>query len=326
MLSFDVAIIGKGLSGSILTYFLLQKKYRIIVFDVDNFSSTKASAGEINPVTGRYFKLTKDANEIIPFAINFYRNVEAELQAKFIVGDTFVRHVNHNDIHQIQLNIQRDKDFNKYVKISDVNELNQTFTTKGLCVYPEAFLNALEKYFSKKILVEKKYFEAEQLLVLKDYFEYQNFSFKSIIFAEGYNAAQNIFCKNEIDFVPYKGQAMLIRSHNLNIKHVLKKEILLVPFFENLYWVGTENTWSEINYEINYSVHAQIIQKFNTHFPDCVYEILKPIVGIRPSVRNRIPQCKPLKTHKKMFVFNGFGTKGFSLIPFHAHKFVQAYF
>lgn len=323
---FDVAIVGKGLSGSILSYFLTKKKQSVLVFNVDTFSSTKASAGEINPITGKYFKLSANANILLPYAIHFYKQLEIETSSKFIVGDTFVRFVNDNDIHQIRLNILRDNNFNEYVQNNAIDETNKTFTTKGLYIHPTIFLNTLEKFLQANIQIQNEYFEPEKLSFSNGIFSYNNLHFKKIIFAEGYNAVNNRFCMNEIDFVPYKGQAMFVKSNNLNVKTVVKKGVLIVPFFDNYYWVGTENTWENIQYNIDENFHEKLIEKLNTNFPNCNYEIIEKIVGIRPSVRNRMPQCKKINKHENMYIFNGFGTKGFSMIPHFASNFVETFF
>ena len=73
-------IIGQGISGTWLTYYLQKENKSFLVID-DNSpnSSSKIAAGIINPVTGRRMVTVWMADEILPFAWNAYQEIGNEL-------------------------------------------------------------------------------------------------------------------------------------------------------------------------------------------------------------------------------------------------------
>ena len=80
----DYLIVGQGIAGSLLSYFLISKGKSVILVDAYNPSSaSRIAAGLINPVTGRRIVKTWKADTIIPFAENIYQRIEQDLGQKF---------------------------------------------------------------------------------------------------------------------------------------------------------------------------------------------------------------------------------------------------
>lgn len=82
----DFIIAGQGLAGSLLAWFLLKQGSTILVVD-DGFqaSSSRVAAGIIHPITGRRLVKTWQADTLIPFAFNCYREMESTLDSKFLM-------------------------------------------------------------------------------------------------------------------------------------------------------------------------------------------------------------------------------------------------
>ena len=76
----DFLIIGQGISGTWLSYYLEKAGKRFKVID-NNFknSSSKIAAGIINPVTGRRHVTVWKAEEILSFAWDAYNQIGNEL-------------------------------------------------------------------------------------------------------------------------------------------------------------------------------------------------------------------------------------------------------
>jgi glycine/D-amino acid oxidase-like deaminating enzyme len=53
------------------------------------------------------------------------------------------------------------------------------------------------------------------------------------------------------------------------------------------------------------------------------YDIIRKNVGIRPATFDRRPYIGHLAKNEHINIFNGFGTKGVSLVPFFTKLFVQ---
>ena len=85
----DYLIIGQGLAGSLLSYFLLKKGKSIaIVDDSHRTASSAVAAGVINPITGRRFVKSWRLDELLPFAIQTYQDLSE------LTGTTYYRSKN----------------------------------------------------------------------------------------------------------------------------------------------------------------------------------------------------------------------------------------
>ncbi len=72
----EILIIGQGISGSCLSWWLEQAGLPFIVIDEQRpFTASRAAAGLINPVTGRRIVKTWMIDELLPFARQAYGQI-----------------------------------------------------------------------------------------------------------------------------------------------------------------------------------------------------------------------------------------------------------
>ncbi len=72
----DILIIGQGISGTFLSWYLQQEGFSFLVIDQpQSNTASKVAAGAINPVTGR--RIVKDLmiDEVLPFALDAYQQL-----------------------------------------------------------------------------------------------------------------------------------------------------------------------------------------------------------------------------------------------------------
>ena len=76
----EYLIVGQGITGTFLSFFLEKEKKSFVVID-NNFKDapSRIAAGIINPVTGRRLVTVWMADEVIPFAVDSYQQLGAEL-------------------------------------------------------------------------------------------------------------------------------------------------------------------------------------------------------------------------------------------------------
>jgi len=78
-------IIGQGLVGTWLAYFLQQRNISFaIVNDSSTASATKVASGVMNPVTGRRIVQTWMIDELLPFAVASYEAFQEKTNSKII--------------------------------------------------------------------------------------------------------------------------------------------------------------------------------------------------------------------------------------------------
>src|SRR5258706_13291005 len=87
----EFLIVGQGISGTFLSYYLDKAKRSFIVIDDNNSNSaSRIAAGIINPVTGRRMVTVWMANELLPFAWNAYAELGHRLGIAAISNKTII--------------------------------------------------------------------------------------------------------------------------------------------------------------------------------------------------------------------------------------------
>ncbi|HVK96450.1 MAG TPA: FAD-dependent oxidoreductase, partial [Flavisolibacter sp.] len=73
----DVLIIGQGISGTMLSWFLQKEgKSFLVIDDKQPNAASKIAAGIINPVTGRRYVTTWMIEELLAFAVETFTDIE----------------------------------------------------------------------------------------------------------------------------------------------------------------------------------------------------------------------------------------------------------
>src|SRR4028119_893400 len=84
-MTIDYLIIGQGLSGTFLSYYLLKAGKNVIVIDENKpCTASKVASGVINPVTGRRIVRTWRIEELLPFALKAYKELENEFREDLV--------------------------------------------------------------------------------------------------------------------------------------------------------------------------------------------------------------------------------------------------
>src|SRR5262245_32220552 len=97
----DYIIVGQGISGTWLSYYLLKGNKNILVFDTINLqSASNVASGLINPVTGRRVVTTWMAEKLLPFAREEYNAIGEMLSCKCIDQKNILVFPSAPDLHQ----------------------------------------------------------------------------------------------------------------------------------------------------------------------------------------------------------------------------------
>ena len=82
--NYDFIIVGQGITGSVLSWRLIEKNFNFLVINNSNKkSSSKSALGLYNPITGKNFVETWNSNQIINETENFYASIENKLNEKY---------------------------------------------------------------------------------------------------------------------------------------------------------------------------------------------------------------------------------------------------
>jgi glycine/D-amino acid oxidase-like deaminating enzyme len=124
---------------------------------------------------------------------------------------------------------------------------------------------------------------------------------------------------NSLPFAPNKGEALIIKVPGLPNKNIYKNNISVVPWDDDLFWVGASYEWSFNDVLPTQSFREKMIQNLD-QFMQLPYEVVDHVTGIRPANSQRRPFVGVHPQYSQLAICNGMGTKGCSLAPFFTHQ------
>lgn len=328
-ITIDYIIVGQGLCGSFLSWNLMKEGKRVLAIDQPNpLSASKVASGVINPVTGRRIVRTWEIEKLMPFAVNAYTHLGADIE------DPLIRQCNILDFHatpqmkmafaerlpheaeylRIPQNISQWDDY--FNPAFGVGEINPCWLVN---IHP-MLQGWRKKLVASSALLEEK-FEWDHCKIHPDYIEYKSIQATKIIFCEGTAGFHNPYF-NRLPYACNKGQAIIASIPNLPSSHIFKQGISIVPWKEQLFWVGASYEW---NYS-NPNPDALFREKTTAQLKQWLklpFEIVDHIAGERPANMERRPFVGLHPIHSSVGILNGMGTKGCSLAPYFGHQLTQ---
>lgn len=327
----EYLIVGQGLAGSMLAYFLEKKNKSFVIIDEHKgeTSSVKAT-GLINPITGRRFVKSWKIDELIPFAKKTYK----ELESKFSVDL-----IQETKVHRILQSIEQQNDwatktnenrYKNYLRNTELIHHSATIINNPLgCIEIDPvykvntplLIAKFANYFESKQVVIRKKFNHNKLQVLENSIQYEEISAKKVIFAEGHLAIKNPYF-NYLPFLLSKGEVLVFEAKELSTDYIIGGSTNITPLGDNLFSVGATYAWDDISLSITEGKKQELIEKLDKII-NCDYKIISQKAGVRPTVKDRRPLLGAHPDNSNLFIFNGMGTKGLSLSPYFANYFIE---
>ena len=330
MRAVDYVILGQGLAGSILALFLLKKKQSLVVIDNEHRRcASKVAAGLVDYISGQ--RLTKSwlSETLIPFAKNYYTDLEHELSCDFFRRIETLRFFSSEDQATLFKNRTKQASFRPFFSSTllpdaytslvrvpfGMVQLKQTYA-----LHTTRFLHAVRHYLEKKGCLISDEFQHKQLSFSRKGIEWNGISAKKILFCEGAGIRHNPFFQ-DLDFRFSKGDVLTL-SIDIPSQFVLNKNKWLVPFEKNTFRFGASYHWDQLDYTKRKKDKVQLISTLQDW-------ILKPIhcqhhdVGIRCATKDIRPVIGHHPKHPQLAIFNGFSSKGVMSIPYFASLFSE---
>lgn len=321
----DYLIIGQGLCGTFLSYFLAQENKTFIVIDRNEaITPSKVSAGIINPVTGRRMAKVWMVDEVISFTRQAYSYIGNFLSIDAISQRNLIDFF--PNVHQREVFTKRIEEGDPYLNsFPEQNQFNQFFNYQLGCgeirhcytVHLENLLPAWRKELKEKNKLVEENFMLDELVINDDHIIYKGIKAEKIIFCDGLSSFQNPFFE-KLPFAPNKGEAMIVEIPGLPTQHIYKKAFVLAPLATpDVFWFGSNYQWSFDHIEPTKEFYKQA----ETHLRSWLkipFKILEHKASVRPATLERRPFVGLHPHQNNIGILNGMGTKGCSLAPFFA--------
>ncbi len=326
----DYLIIGQGISGTMLSWFLHKEGKTFVVMDEPNQQApSRVAAGIINPVTGRRYAYSWMIDDVMPFAQITYESMEKELDTSFSFKKDIIDFFPSPDARNVFVKkiLLNDTYLHSY---PDQNHFNQHFNYDFGCgeIKPAytVHLSLLLQAWRKKLqdmnaLIEQR-FQAEELKVKHDEVRYGDVRAGKIIFCDG-PFGSDLPWFRLLPFALNKGEAIVIRCEDITNNHVYKRSYTMAPAAENgTFWVGSSYIW---DYTDNHPTE-QFLHQTTAHLKKWLkvpFEVLDHKAAIRPATVERRPFVGLHPHLPSLGILNGMGTKGTSLAPYFANQLAQ---
>ena len=323
----DYLIIGQGVCGTFLSYYLQKEgKSVIVIDDAKPDSPSRVAAGIINPVTGRRLVTVWMVDEVLPYAWKAYNELGADLSVQAISQKNIIDFFPNPFMREGFL--QKIETGDKYVHpYPEQNHFNNYFNFEFGCgeirpVYTahlESIIPAWRSVIAKADFLREEQFDISQLQVEPDKIHYKDITASKIIFSDGAASFDNPYFK-QLPFAPNKGEALIAEIPGLPDHNIYKKSLLLVPLAEkDLFWVGASYVW---NFDDALPTQAFRDSTENSlkSWLKIPFKIIEHRSALRPATLERRPFVGTHPQFPSVGILNGMGTKGCSLGPYFAKQ------
>ncbi len=320
----DTILVGMGISGLFLSYYLTKAGQKVVVFDDEKpFTASRVASGIINPVTGRRIVRTWRIDELLPFALAAYTTLGNEL------GMQVVQSCRVLDFHA---SLQMKEAFDNRLDdeyLQNINEpawqqyFNYHFGIGAIEPCLSVDINTLLQHYRQRLqtagtLINEKF--DWNLCMVDAKVTYKNYRATKIISCEGAAGIGNPYFKN-LPFAPNKGEVVIADIPGLDKTNIYKQGLTIVPW-NNQFWIGSSYEWNFAD-ELPSAAFKLRVQRQLDNWLKLPYTITDHFAAVRPANVERRPFVGMHPHVSNVGIFNGMGTKGCSLAPFFARQFAD---
>ncbi|MBC7948832.1 MAG: FAD-binding oxidoreductase [Chitinophagaceae bacterium] len=328
---FDFLIIGQGISGTFLSWYLEKQGASFLVIDDnDKHAPSKIAAGVINPVTGRRMVTVWMAADVIPFARQAYLDIGSELGITAISQKNIIDFFPNPFMRENFL--KRLAEGNEYIREAKAADtFPQYFNYDFGCgeiepvymAHVETLLPAWRRHLQMNNRLQEEKFDIGALSITSNSVSYKDIMTDIVIFCNGAGGFENPYFKL-LPFAPSKGEALIVEVPGLPHSHIYKRSMLLAPLQSgaDLFWVGSNYAWSFDNADPT-STFREATEKLLDSWLKIPYRVLEHLAGVRPATIERRPFVGMHPAYPRIGILNGLGTKGCSLAPYFSNALVD---
>ncbi|MFT4600113.1 MAG: glycine oxidase [Arenicella sp.] len=309
-------IYGWGLAGATLSWELHKRNVPFkVVYKVGN-NSSRVAAGLVNPVVFKRLTKSWKADDLLPFAKDFYEEKERLLNVTLLSHKPICRIFASIEEQNSWASLYGDDRFTKY--ISKVSELGNKQIESPFHVGEVSSIGHLK--VSLFLDESKKYLESKGCdFILKE--KHKETEDELSIYCEGSDVVSNPYF-GYLPMKPTHGDTLTIRAKGLGLDKIVNKNMYMLPLGDDLYNIGSTYNWEMKTPTPTEEGKNELLERLKA-FTNFDFEIVKHEAGLRPTVSDRRPLLGQHPEKKNKYVFNGLGTKGVMIAPYFANHLCE---
>jgi len=322
-------IVGQGLAGTLLSFFLLEQQIEHVVIAHPNQpSASQVAAGMYNPLVFKRITKSWKADLLLPFMHQVYERFEKLLQKKFTYPLPIARliHPDEKKLWESRIESQQIQSyfqgFYHSLLIADLNpEYEIALISQSGWVNVPELIEAYHQFLSEKQMLIESELNYSDLIIQPHSVTWQNLQAEGLIFCEGAYAVSNPYFPN-LPFYLTKGDVLRVGINGLSPEYIINKDIFILPKTHNQFIIGSNYVHGQTNWNPSEESKEFVLKKVKdiTQLP---IKILEHTSGIRPTVKDRRPILGKHPQFQALAIFNGLGTKGVMLAPYYANQMVR---
>ena len=325
-------IVGLGIAGLNLCHQLEKAGKSFLVIDKCPENSSSLIAGGIyNPIVLKRKVKSWKVDQLFPFLVETYTELEQLLQAAFLLHDfPILKPISSlHELNEWQQAVD-DNRLDPYVNKVEKTKPNGPFLDSvigSVTINDSGFVR-----IGKLILEYRNYLRSKGLLIeegvehskmeITELVTYNDVLADRVVFSEGRLISENPFF-NWLPFRPTKGQMLTVRvPEELTPDKIYNQQFLLFPTEEkNIFRLGATYEWHNLDEVPSQKSTDELVERAQKAL-NIEFEVLDAQAAIRPNVADRRPTIGRHPEIENMFLFNGMGSKGVMLAPYFAKQLV----
>lgn len=323
---YDYLIVGLGLAGISLCETLEKKGKSFHVISDDSQQSSLVAGGMYNPVILKRFTLAWKAEEQLDLAMPFYADLERKLGVKLDHKVKVLRKFASIEEQNLWFEAMDKPGLANFLSSTILENKNPSIDASfGLGkvkhtgrVDTVVLLASYAKYLKEKGGLTSESYAFDHFKAFQDHISYKSIKAKQLVFCEGYGLKNNPFFK----YLPLngtKGELLTIKAPDYQEDSVIKSGVFTIPIGDDLYRVGATYKWKDKSNTPTQEAKEELLEKLKT-FLRCDFEVIDHVAGIRPTVVDRRPLVGRHPEHSRVYVLNGFGSRGVMIAPYAAQQ------
>jgi glycine/D-amino acid oxidase-like deaminating enzyme len=323
----EVLIVGQGICGTLLSWFLEQNGFPHLVADDGNPNATsKMAAGIINPVSGRMREKAWMIEEVMKHAVELYAEMGAQLDATLVSQKDLLDFFPSPQM-RLSFTEQAGGHHHPYLQwpVDDHRYDDLIHHSFGYGIIRPCYtvnMKLLLALWRKRLAATGRLIEKKINIFLPDIK-------KSLVAAYGITAGKIIFCDgaaasvghlfSALPFSCNKGESLLVNIPGFPQQHIFKRTFSLSPAGNGYFHWGASHQWNSEDAQPSEAFRLQAETQLR-QFIKLPFTVEGHFAALRPATVERRPFAGFHPKYPAMGILNGMGSKGASLAPWFARQ------